>query len=195
MEPLDRRIYENTIAGSTVTSTKDIMDAILKAQQQLRPGIGTRSKLLFTHPNNKKKLGAIVKTVTEAPKDIFVPFPWRVITNSYLPEKIKIKTGKITWKDSRFTTYSSGPAPGSGLSQEEYLSMCKYFGWAEEEVVDIMGWWEMDEPQFSKFMDLAMKHGNQISSDFNKKIALKVFADEGSLLSTNYSRHLLTSFS
>lgn len=192
-----RTIFEETINGSSTATQEAIYDAIDRVKSSLRPGIGTRSKLLFTHPNNKEKVGAIVKTVTEAPKDLFCPFPWRVVTSYSLPEKVKRKSGKITWHDTRFVTYSDGPAPGSGLSDEEYLSMCTYFGWAEEEVVEIMGWWEMDEPQFTKFMDQAKlsRAAEYMREDLNKKIALKIFHDEGNLFSTEHSRALINSFS
>lgn len=188
------KVYEETIAGCENTTTESILEAIKTAKAGLRPGIGTRSKLLFTNPRNKEKVGAIVKTVTEAPKDLFVPFPWRVITSEFLPEKVKKKSGRIIWHDTRFVTYSSGPSPGSGLSDEEYLSMCIYFGWAEEEIIEMMGWWEMDEPQFSNFMNMAQGMSKKIQEDVNKKIALKIFQDEGSLLSPARHHGLLTTF-
>lgn len=180
---MNRKVFEETVAGSTATTQENILEGIQKALDMIRPGIGTRSKLLFTHPNNKEKVGAIVKTVTEAPKDLFIPFPWRVVTSHYLPEEVLKKTGKITWHDTRFVKYSDGPAPGSGLSDEDYLSMCKYFGWAEEEEVKVMGWWEMDEPQFTKFMDEAKirQVSDKMREDVNKKIALRIFADQGNM--------------
>lgn len=188
------KVYEETIAGCENITTESILETIKTAKARLRPGIGTRSKLLFTNPKNKEKLGAIVKTVTEAPKDLFIPFPWRIITSESLPEKTKKKSGKIIWHDTRFVTYSNGPSPNSGLSDEEYLSMCIYFGWAEEEIIEMTVWWEMDESQFSNFMNIAQDMGKRVQENIKKKIALKIFQDEGSLLFPAKHHGLLNTF-
>jgi hypothetical protein len=174
-------------------TSQEIIEAVRTAQKKLRPGIGSRSKLLFTHPDNKEALGAVVKQVTETPRDIFCPFPFRVIGDCCLPKKEKKKTGRILWHDSRFITYSSGPAPGSPLSDEEYLEMCLYFGWAEEEEIEYTVWYEVDANTFEQFMQSAASIAHMQTERMNEKIARELFTKEAPNLSLD-RRSILENF-
>lgn len=174
-------------------TSQEIIEAVKKAQQKLRPGIGSRSKLLFTHPDNKEALGALVKQVTETSKDVFCPFPYRVIGDYHIPKKETKKTGRILWKDTRFVTYSSGPAPGSPLTDEEYLGMCLYFGWAEEEVTEYTVWYEVDVNTFEQFMQSAASVAHMQTERINERIARELFTKEAPNLSLD-RRSILENF-
>lgn len=171
--------FQGTLEGTSKVTCEEILEAVRKAKDLLRPGIGSRSKLLFTHPDNKEKLGALVKQVTETPKDVHCVYPFRVIADNMLPKTEKKKTGRIIWHDTRFVTYSSGPAPGSPLSNEEYMSMCLYFGWAEEEVAEYTVWYEVDAPTFENFMKAAVSATQGPAMErLNERIARELFTSE-----------------
>jgi len=139
-----------------------------------RKGFGSRSKILYTHPDNLDDIRELVKEVTGPNKehpDIFIPFPYRVVTSTALPSREIKKTGKIVWVKSNFYAYNTGPAPGSGLSQEEYLSMCLYFGYAVEETISERVWYEIDLSTF--YDNMSMRTERPIFEgvpDYEKKI-------------------------
>lgn len=142
----DNSIFNTSSTPSWVnTSVEDIKDLLNK---HIRPGVGSRSKLIVCHPDNLEEVRKLTKFQTENP-DIHIPFPYRVITNKYVPKTAKMRTGKILWKKDRFTDWSGGPT--SDMSEEEYLEMCLYFGYAEYEEKEDIVFYEVDD---KKLFDL-----------------------------------------
>ena len=185
MDPMNK-IFQNTLSGSSSVSDPKMIDTIKDTIKKLRPGIGTRSKLLFTHPRNKELLIKLIKTVEGNNKDIFMPFPYRVIVDANIPIKEDVKTGKILWKDDKFTAYSSGPS--GNMSWKDYLDMCLYFGWAKEEYVSQLVWYEADENTFENFMTIGSTVENFPREDDREM--MKLLGREYSLLTKSRQDYL-----
>lgn len=146
------KVYEGTLNGYSKVTTEDLKKAVIEAKSQLRPGIGSRSKLIFTHTSNLNEVRAIVHYITEKSQEIAVCYPFRVIGSDYIPPYVKVKIG-VEYKDNRFVSFSAGPS--TDMSVQDYESMCLYFGWASETFINMPVWYELEAPYFGDFFDIA----------------------------------------
>lgn len=168
--------YQHTAIGTTskVTS-EDIKAALKKASENIRLGVGARSRVLLAHPDNADRLNAILKKITEVP-DIHLVKPYRVLRDRNLPKEQEIKTGNVIWNDTKLWKWSEGPH--SDITPEEYLRTAVYFGWAVEEIKKVEIFYELDMDTFSTVWDGAMVSVMQEGREkLNDKIAREVFTD------------------
>lgn len=186
------KAWEHTVVGTSDPVSKgDILQAIRRAKEALRPGIGTRSKILVCHPNNRKYLSALLHRVNDTP-DLHVVYPYRIIENAYVPETSLMKTGNIVWHDTRLWTYSSGPT--SNMTMPEYIKMCLYFGWAEEEYKMMQVFYEIDDNTFSTVLNsaLLLQTQKKVEEKAYEKVAREMFAAHEPFFSNPAFKSLLT---
>jgi len=147
-------LYGNSCRVGDSPDTKELVELMKQVRDKIRPGVGTKSSLMFCHPSVEEDLRIAVRKATDNPA-VHAVRPFRVMTNPCLPESQDMKTGKILWKDTKYITYSDGP--NTDITDGEYLSMCLFNGWAEEEVIKKMVFFELDRNTFLNHLDMA--HG------------------------------------
>lgn len=148
---MNRVIYQQSLLGSFKTELFDVIETIYKIASNFRIGIGSKSKILFCHPDNKDTLEALVYSTRMSleSRGIHTIYPYRIKTNSKLPAKLQSENGELEWTKDRFVSYSDGPA--CDMSGQEYREMCIYFGWASYKQESV--WFELGGNTFNDMLD------------------------------------------
>ena len=110
-------------------------------------------KKIFCNPANVDKIKAVTKEVNTASPDLFVPFGYEIIADPSIPEYNYQKTGRLLWKKEPFVNY--GEPASLDMPWDEYVDMCIYFRWCEEEVVKEMVFYEIDTSSLFGVFDTA----------------------------------------
>jgi len=143
MHYVDKYYYykDNVSNPIKIKETYELANQLLKS---VRPGIGLRSKLVFTNPVNLNVIRKIFRP-SNTVGFMSIEHPYRVITTSIIPPYELVDTGDIIFKKNQFVNYEY--SNDNILPYDEYVEMCLFFGWAKKKIQKQILFYVLDDKQ------------------------------------------------